>query len=260
MGGASSESGEGIGLAVVVLGAFGPPLAALVLVWLSGGAIRDWIPSVLRIRVSYRWYAIAFLLPVAMVAIGTPFLFVLEGDLVVDDLPVRIVAFLPTVLFMCVLGGGQEELGWRGFALPRLERRLHPTVAALALGTVWAVWHLPLFSLPGSSQFGASFLLYGFGVVGLSIPVTWLFNRSASASVATLLHGSYNAALLLYPVPLDQLGGAAGSSVLAVGAVTAWLVGLVLIVATRGDLGYDPSRLDTRRYGGTHDGEPSRAD
>lgn len=236
---------ESQGLLAVVPGAFGPPLAALTVHWITGGETRSWIPTVLRIRTRFRWYAIALMIPVAMVSVATLVLFILAVDLHVAELPSRVLAFLPTVLFMTLLGGGQEELGWRGFALPRLEQRLQPSIGALALGVVWAVWHLPLFYVPGTSQFGTPFAVYGFGVVGLSILFAWLFNRSASVAVVMLLHGSYNAALILYPVPLEQLSGGGSSGILTVGAGTAWMVGLLLITITRGNLGYGSSQTGT---------------
>ena len=77
--------------------------------------------------------------PVGMVLVGSVLLAVLGVDLTVAELPPRVAAFLPTVLFMALLGGGQEELGWRGFAPPRLEGRRYPSVAALALGVFWAL-------------------------------------------------------------------------------------------------------------------------
>lgn len=236
----TSGLGESLGLVAVIPGAFGPPVAALVVVWVNGDSVWHWIRAAIGIRVSSRWYVTALVLPVAMVSIGTVALFTLGYELLVTELPYRLSIFLPTVLFMSLLGGGQEELGWRGFALPRLERRLSPLIAAIVLGVGWAIWHLPLFYLPGASQFGTSFVMYGLGVVGLSIVFTWLFNRSVSVAVVMLLHGSYNASLILYPLSIEQLTGGASADVLAVGAGSVWLIGLLLIAFTRGGLGYVP--------------------
>lgn len=237
VGVAASGLGESLGVVAVIPGAFGPPVAALVVVWVRGDSVRGWFRSVAGIRASVRWYALAFALPLAVVATGTLVLVATDVPLVPGELPFRVVAFLPTILFMALLGGGQEELGWRGFALPALERRTTPWLAALALGVVWAAWHLPLFYLPGASQYGGPFATYTVGVVGLSVVFTWLFNRSGSVAVAVTLHGCYNASLVLYPVPVDRLTD--GGLALAVGAVGVWVVALALLVVTRGDLGYE---------------------
>ena len=53
---------------------------------------------------------------------------------------------------MIFLGGGQEELGWRGYILDRLEERLGPWLGNLVLAVIWAVWHVPLIFIPGTSQ------------------------------------------------------------------------------------------------------------
>lgn len=241
---AASGVDESIGITAVVLGAFGPPLAAVAVVWVTGGSVRDWVRTVAPLRVPSRWYGVALALPVAMVFVGALALPVLRIDLAVGELPFRLATFLPTVLFMAVLGGGQEELGWRGFALRGMQQRLSPWMAAFAVGVVWAVWHLPLFYLPGAAQFESSFPIFGLGIVGLSVVFTWLFNQSASVAVVMLLHGSYNAALVLHPVPIEQLTGeSAGNEVPLIGAVTAWVVAFALIAITHGDLGYEHSRV-----------------
>lgn len=238
LGIAAGRSSESLGLLAVIPGAFGPPIATVVVLWLTEEDLWNQISEILRSRAPYQWYVIALVVPVVIVAIGTGGLFLLGHELVLDKLAPRLIMFLPTVVFMMLLGGGQEEFGWRGFALPRLERRLHPSVAALVLGVVWAIWHLPLFYLPGASQFGTSFVLYGIGVVGLSILFTWVFNRSASVIVLMLLHGSYNASLVLYPLPIERLTGAAASDVLTAGVIATWLVGVLVFILTSGELGY----------------------
>lgn len=234
--------GTSLGVFAVIPGAFGPPVAALWHVWATGGSPRRWLRTVAGVRGRRRWYAVALLLPVLVVGVGTLALVATGRRLIPSVLPLRLVAFFPTVVFMALLGGGQEELGWRGFALPRLEHRTTPLTAALALGIIWAAWHLPLFYVPGASQYGASFAPYAVGVVGLSVVFTWLFNRSASVAVATVLHGSYNASLVLYPLPAGKLTDGAGE-VLTFGAVAVWALALALVVATRANLGYDPERL-----------------
>lgn len=241
IGMAFSGFGESLGLAAVVPGAFGPPLAALGVVWLTGVPLRQWVRSVSHPFVSPRWYVIAVVLPLLLVIVGLLGLIVLDINLAFGVLPERGAMFLPTVVFMLLLGGGQEELGWRGFALPELQRRLHPALAAIFLGVVWAVWHLPLFFLPGASQFGTSFAVYAVGVIGLSILFVWLFNRSGSVAVMMIFHGSYNASLILYPLPLERLSGAAGFNVLVVGAAVVWLVGVIILTVTGGNLGYPSS-------------------
>ncbi|HZE68128.1 MAG TPA: CPBP family intramembrane glutamic endopeptidase [Pyrinomonadaceae bacterium] len=71
-----------------------------------------------------------------------------------------------------------EEIGWRGYALPRLSERLGLAPASVILGIIWASWHLPLFFFPGSTIRGQSFPLYLLQVTALSVAMAWLYWRT----------------------------------------------------------------------------------
>jgi membrane protease YdiL (CAAX protease family) len=90
-----------------------------------------------------------------------------------------------------LLGGPLfEEFGWRGFLQTRLQREIAPWLAALCVGVLWAVWHLPLFLVSWSS---ASPLSYVFIVIGLSVVFAFAFNSSGgSVLVAILMHSAFN--------------------------------------------------------------------
>jgi membrane protease YdiL (CAAX protease family) len=68
-----------------------------------------------------------------------------------------------------------EEIGWRGYALPRLAARVGFARASLVLGVFWACWHLPLFFVPALNQYGQSFPLFMLGNIALSVAMTWLY-------------------------------------------------------------------------------------
>jgi membrane protease YdiL (CAAX protease family) len=82
-----------------------------------------------------------------------------------------------------------EEIGWRGFALPRLEARYKPLLGALIVGVLWALWHIPLFVWSGSPMSKMPFWTWGVGVLGRSILLAWLYNRSGrSLAICSLFH------------------------------------------------------------------------
>jgi uncharacterized protein len=110
------------------------------------------------------------------------------------------------VLLMTLFIGPIEELGWRGLALPLLQRKLVPFWAGMVLGVVWAVWHVPAFLLSGTPQSAWSFPAFFVGVVALSVIVTPMFNAAAgSILVAVLFHFQVNGPIWPDAQPWDSL-------------------------------------------------------
>jgi membrane protease YdiL (CAAX protease family) len=100
--------------------------------------------------------------------------------------------------------GGNEELGWRGFALPHLQRRFGALTASLLRGGIWAVWHVPMFV---SGVYQLSPVLYAPSVVSFAVVLTWYYNSSdGCVPGAVLLHGTLNAVV---NVPAQAIGGVA---------------------------------------------------
>ena len=140
--------------------------------------MREWLRPLLHWLVPLRFYAYALGLPAALFAAMNGVLVLLGEPVELSRLRDALPAYLVTFVFVALLGGGQEEPGWRGFALDRFQGRHSPLVATLLLGVVWGLWHLPL---------------YGLGFVGPLMFVfyyTWLYNRTGSLLLCVLLHGS----------------------------------------------------------------------
>ncbi len=109
-----------------------------------------------------------------------------------------------TVMFLLEPGPIGEELGWRGFVLPRMLERWSPRAAGLILGVIWAVWHLPAFFIGGTPQTRLSLPIFLLGAVALSVLFTALFVRTAgSVLLAILLHRMANSANDLVEIPFE---------------------------------------------------------
>ena len=113
-------------------------------------------------------------------------------------------SFLP----LLIIGPLSEEIGWRGYALERLQTRWNALTSSLIVGLVWALWHLPLFMMVGTSQheLGIPFIGFLVGLMASSILYTWLYNNTKqSIWSAILLHWLYTyAARVVFrgnPVP-----------------------------------------------------------
>ena len=169
----------------------GPSIAAIAVAALIDG--RREVGALLRKvavwRVGVRWYLVALLGPVALLAAAVS-VNVLAGAQVVTEGPLVDWLELGTLFgIQVVFAGAWEELGWRGYALPRLLKRFSPLVASLAVGVLWAVWHIPLF-MSGELPWAAAASL-----VVLSILFTAVFVRTKqSVLIAFLMHAAFNAA------------------------------------------------------------------
>lgn len=227
-------------------GGFGPLLAGLIMVVALGRNPWAWAKGLLKWRVAPRWYVFVLGWPVLLVAI-TSVLFVGLGYRIdLGLVPERLASYAPVFLVMALIGGGNEEPGWRGFALPTLQDRLSPLRATLLLGIVWAFWHLPLLWGDPAVRAGevpSSDLALRVGLLLVSITAhafwyTWLMNRTGSVLLCLVLHAGYNTANgLLVLVPEAEMHGAAEEILLPLmtGVVVASVI--MLIVATRGRLG-----------------------
>jgi membrane protease YdiL (CAAX protease family) len=170
----------------------------------------------------------------------------------------RAPAYVSELLFVALLGGGQEEFGWRGFALPHLQRRYSPVVATLILGIFWALWHLPIIVAKPEFRHGLAIaalipiiLLTLWQVIGYAFCLTWLFNRTQSVLLTILLHASFNTANeLLVPLRSEEMQGSHYQVLSVLMAVALAAVVVFLIISTQGKLGYKPqSRLRSKYLG-----------
>jgi membrane protease YdiL (CAAX protease family) len=219
---------------------FGPAVAAFVVTALTGGR-----PAVVRLlwrlvqwRVGIRWYL--------LVLLGIPLLelmgaFAVLGAVPLDDLarnwPVIFTGYPIYVLYIAIFTGMGEEPGWRGFALPRLQDRHGPLLATAVLAVVWASWHLPNLLFGGWT--GLSFALWLAGTVAAAFIYTWVYNRTGgSILLAALLHGAINGSSGLVTGLLPGFNDALNVPLYGADAIAFSIAAVVLVVATRGRLGY----------------------
>jgi membrane protease YdiL (CAAX protease family) len=184
------STGEVIGLSLFLVGACGPSVAALVTQWFAYRNLKichiwtGWKPFLIGGVVGVSCFFIATVIGPALLLVRAP----------VKELNWSALAHWTTyaVNYSTFLGGPiNEEPGWRGFALPRLQQRFGPYLATLILGLLWAGWHLPAFYFQGWATVSRwQFLLI---VVGISFLMTAAANISRfNILVAILLHAFFN--------------------------------------------------------------------
>jgi membrane protease YdiL (CAAX protease family) len=226
----------------------GPTLSAFIMTGATEG--REGVGRLLRRivlwRVGFGWYL--------FVLAGIPAIIVLSTVVLPGALASFQASAVPSTLFLYAVAGPVflfaggpvfEEIGWRGFALPRLQRLYGPLVGTLVLGVLWGMWHLPLFLVPSWDTPHGSLLdvaLFVIWAVSTTIVITWVFNNTKdSVLLAILAHGSINSAAVavygLFPAPSVTSG--ITNVVIGFGATA-----LLIVVLTRGHLGYRREDLD----------------
>lgn len=180
---------------ILLLGVFTPGIVALGLTGLNGGraAVVSLLRRLIDWEVAGRWYlfAVGYMAAIKLtaalvhrVALGTWPVF---GQ---DNLLLMFGAAVFTALIGSQAG---EELGWRGYALPKLADQFGLRAASIVLGVIWALWHLPLFFAPVGDTFGQSFPLYMLQVIAISVAMAWLYSRTRGSLVPVmLLHAAIN--------------------------------------------------------------------
>jgi membrane protease YdiL (CAAX protease family) len=213
--------------ALVTLGAYAPGIVALALAWRERGAagIRRALEPAFRWEVALRWYAFAVLAMAAVKLLAAAALRIATGawPRFGSDPPLLI----PFAILWSTPFQAGEELGWRGYALPRMAERLGLRTSSLLLGLVWAAWHLPLFFVRGADTYQQSFASYLVGVVALSVVMAWLYARTGSLLLVMLLHAAVNNSKDIVPSALPVGPGVFSLAASPVGWISAalwWLV------------------------------------
>ena len=229
-----------------ILHVFGPAVAAIIMIRIVAGqaGLHEMRQRILQWRATRQWYLFILLGIPALVMLGIA---VQPGALEnFTGFKTSLLTGYPFYLVATFFGVGLgEEPGWRGFALPRIQKQYGPLWGTLLLGVLWSCWHLPDFLTaskgggPGTNfaTFLTNFPFFTLAVVSLAIIMTWIYNHTnESLFIAILAHAS---------VDTPEVAGwtALFPSVTMIGLHWALLISftipaLLIIFLTRGQLGY----------------------
>jgi membrane protease YdiL (CAAX protease family) len=229
---------------LIYIGSFGPPISAATVTWLQGESVRAWARQIGRWRVGWRWWLVAFGVPIAIVVVTVGILLGIGGPVDPDQLSVSPVLIAVIFVFgLTVSGGLNEEPGWRGFAQPYLNDRYSALTASLIIGVVWALWHLPYFVIPITphSSFTLANLVGWFvGILLLSVILAWAYNNTGSVLIVMVLHAMVNTADILLPLVPERIvvDGVIDESAVALVTVTQLGVHLLVVLLIVGYFGH----------------------
>jgi uncharacterized protein len=185
---------------------WGPPLAAAIVTGANSGwaGVYSLLGRLGMWRVGARWYVIALLWRPATLAVVIALLALLG---IAPPPAGPGYALVPLFLFQTLIrtvAHVGEEIGWRGYALPRHQTRIGALAASILVGMLAGLWHLPTFFIAGHPQYGTQIAPFMIWMVALAIVFTWIYNNTGGSLLpVTLLHAAINGAGAVFPaVPL----------------------------------------------------------
>ena len=173
---------------------FGPFIAAFILLMLVGRwpATKAWLAGIIRWRAGLQWYAVALLLPPALIAAAVGFNLLLGAHPLMESRNIDWLDLASRFVFILLWIGLGEEPAWRGYALPRLIVGRSALSASLLLGAMHAIWHAPLFGVEYDLR---TVWPWGLSVFCFAIVVTWMWlHTGRSLLLPMLMHTSNNTA------------------------------------------------------------------
>jgi membrane protease YdiL (CAAX protease family) len=186
---------------IFIIAVAGPTFAATILTFARGGwaGLGALYRRLIKWRFGLQWYA--------AILVGLP-LIAFVASRVTESRPSDALSapaiFFGLLLNQLLLGPLGEELGWRGFALPRLLQRYTPLAASLILGAIWGVWHLPAFFVSGLPQSGLSIPMFLFGALCMAVLATWIFHHTSGSVLSVVLfHYMANVSTSVFGTPFS---------------------------------------------------------
>jgi membrane protease YdiL (CAAX protease family) len=198
---------------LTIVSGYGPALAAIIVASLAYGSqgLREIFSRLVRWRVGIQWYLIALLLPAFVILLATS-INKWTGGAVPDfssapfpfgpaETPFLQKFVILILVFTLGFDGLGEEIGWRGFALPKLLEGRSALVSSLILGALWAVWHFPFALTKGTFLSEVPLYWFFINLLALSIMYTWIFNNTNGGLLPVLLfHAAGNTIGNLFPI------------------------------------------------------------
>jgi uncharacterized protein len=179
---------------LTVFYAVGPALAAVIVARTADGktGVQNLLKGLIRWRVGLVWYIVALLGSLMLLITAQRLTQLLGFSATVATQPVELSPYVVLGFTVNFFANICEEIGWRGFALPRLQKQHSAFIATLIVGTLWAFWHLPIVFLVGNPMAEFPFLWLIIIVTNAFI-YTWIYNSTkGSILLVALFHGSLN--------------------------------------------------------------------
>ena len=230
----------------------GPSLAGIILTAVVEGkdGLRALFSRIVHWKVGLRWYAVILLFPVLILAVLMTLAALVS--------PAFAPSFSTIGIVIGLVAGFFEEIGWTGFALPRLQLKHSHLGAGLILGVLWGFWHLLADYFGNSASMGAlwfPYFLFGFvaAMTATRIIITWVYNNTGSVLLAQLMHASSTGFLSGLGISAASPIGPQGYALaFIVYALVLWVVVAIMLLVRRNEALYHPIRSIMERSSNVH--------
>lgn len=227
---------------VIMAMVIGPTVAGLVNTWINGSkeGLKSLISSLRKKPGDKRWYLVLLIAPASLIITDILLLFFSPNFIPALFTTANKMSFLGFTLFGALIGGFFEEIGWTGFAIPRMLNRLNIFKTGLLLGLIWGAWHF-LVNLWGSANSAGEAPLVLFLLVALfsflppyRILMVWIYDHTQSLLISILMHCSLITFWLILAPTVGT--GLHGVIWFLTWATTLWLTVFIVNRLTKGSL------------------------
>lgn len=189
--------GTPLAMILFVFGGIMPAIIAISLKKKYGSQeeFRSFIKNIVNPKHHFAWYILIIIL--AFISCYLPTIF--GGEKVQKPLYVALLSFP-----IMIVGGGLEEIGWRGFLQPALQKRFSAFFSTVIVSFIWAIWHWPLWFIPGTNQTQRDFIAFIITTIAVSFLLTTIFNVTKSIFMCLIFHALLNSFWSVY-VPNDKV-------------------------------------------------------
>ena len=209
----SEELSNAIYFITIIIGAFGPAFGSFIALRNEKQSFKKHLKKAISRKGIQKWglfliviLAIPLLINGSSILIGT----LLQLEIPLMPLPADpwytpYLLYIPYLLFVSVLGGGQEEIGWRGYLQGELLKIYNPALTSLIIGFFWGVWHTPLWFMLWDGHTFTPYIGFVLMTMSISFVYSYIYQKSNGNMLAMILfHGSSNAAHAIFYLFYDD--------------------------------------------------------
>lgn len=169
-------------------------------IYYSKSEYKKFLISIINPKLHIKWYI--FILVSLFIIWSSPiivFINNINGYSLIKKPLYSILWLIPIM----IIGGGIEEIGWRGFLFPELRKRYSFAISAVSIGIVWAIWHIPMWFIANSPQTKINFLLFMISCITVSLLLAFIYEKTSSIFLCIFMHAVDNAYYYLFTTSVD---------------------------------------------------------